>query len=184
MSFQPISLNLRQRESRENTKLSFPKFVKSKQLMKGLNDLINELENKTPFIAQKNVGVSQAPIGWHLEHALLALVKMISAVENSNPADYKKEFNLKRSIVLLLGKIPRGKAKVPDSVRPGEEINMANIKGLMEKARQKVNSFEKLSSDKFLKHPFFGDLQLKQARKIIAIHTNHHLQIINDIISK
>ncbi|MDZ4807910.1 MAG: DUF1569 domain-containing protein [Bacteroidota bacterium] len=152
--------------------------------MKSLFDLINELDNKTPFITQKNTAVSQVSIGWHLEHALLALVKMISAVENSNPEDYKKEFNQKRSIVLFWGKIPRGKAKVPDSVKPGEELSMANIKGLIEKAKQKVDSFEKLSSDKFFKHPVFGDLQIKQARKIIAIHTNHHLQIINDIISK
>jgi hypothetical protein len=107
---------------------------------------------------------------------------MISAVEHSNPADYKWEFNLKRSIVLGLGKIPRGKAKVPDSVKPAEEINMANIIGLMEKAKQKAASFEKLSEDKFFTHPVFGDVQIKQARRIIAIHTHHHIKIINDII--
>ena len=63
--------------------------------MQSLAALVSGLENKTPFIAQKNISVSQAPVGWHLEHALLALVKMISAVEDSNPADYKKEFNVK-----------------------------------------------------------------------------------------
>lgn len=60
---------------------------------------------------------------------------MITAVEHSKPEDYKKEFNLKRSIVLLMEKIPRGKARVPDSVKPGEEISIANIKGLIEKAK-------------------------------------------------
>ncbi len=151
--------------------------------MKSLVELINELENKLPFIAQKKETVSQVTVGWHLEHSLLALIKMITAVEHSNPADYKKEFNLKRSIVLTLGKIPRGKAKVPDSVKPGEEINMANIAGLIDKAKQKAALFEKLSPDKFFKHPVFGDLQVKKARRIIAIHTYHHIKIINDIIS-
>ena len=151
--------------------------------MKSLVALINELENKLPFIEQKNEAVSQVTVGWHIEHSLLALIKMIAAVEHSNPGDYKKEFNLKRSIVLTLGKIPRGKAKVPDSVKPAAEINMVNIKGLLEKAKQKVDLFEILSHDKFFTHPVFGDVQVKQARRIIAIHTNHHIRIINDIIS-
>lgn len=151
--------------------------------MKSLLSFINELENKLPFIEQKKEAVSQVTVGWHLEHSLLALIKMISAVEQSNPADIKKKFNLKRSLVLMLGKIPRGKAKVPDSVKPGAEINRATITGLLEKARQKAELFEKLNSDKFFTHPVFGDLQVNQARKIMAIHTNHHIEIIKDIIS-
>ena len=151
--------------------------------MKSLVVLINELENKLPFIDQKKETVSQVTVGWHLEHSLLALIKMISAVEQSNPADYKKEFKLKRFIVLMLGKIPRGKAKVPDSVKPGAEINRATITGLIEKARQKAELFEKLSQDKFFTHPVFGNLKVNQARKIMAIHTDHHIKIIKDIIS-
>jgi hypothetical protein len=150
--------------------------------MKSLLALINELENKLPFIEQKKETVSQVTVGWHIEHSLLALIKMISAVEHSNPADYKWKFNLKRSIVLGLGKIPRGKARVPDSVKPAGEISVANIMGLLEKAKQKAASFEKLGQDKFFTHPVFGDVQVKQARRIIAIHTHHHLKIINDII--
>ncbi len=150
--------------------------------MKSLIVLITELENKLPFIEKKNETVSQVTVGWHLEHSLLALIKMISAVEHSNPFDYKKKFNLKRSVVLMLGKIPRGRAKVPDSVRPAEEIDMANIRGLIEKAKEKAALFEKLSKDKFFTHPVFGDVQVKQARPIIAIHTYHHLKIINDIL--
>ncbi len=150
--------------------------------MKSLDVLLNELESKLPFIEQKNKAVSQVTVGWHLEHSLLALVKMITAVEHSNPADYKWKFNFKRSIVLGLGKIPRGKAKVPDSVNPAEDTSEAGIKPLIEKARQKVELFEKLSNDKFFKHPVFGDVQVKQAHRIIAIHTHHHIKIINDII--
>jgi hypothetical protein len=151
--------------------------------MKSLAVLINELENKLPFVEQKKETVSKVSVGWHLEHSLLALIKMISAVEHSNPADYKREFNLKRFIVLTAGRIPRGRAKVPDSVKPGNEINKAGIKGLLEKAKQKADLFEQSNKDQFFKHPVFGDLKLKQARKVIAIHTIHHIKIINDIIS-
>ena len=151
--------------------------------MKSLASLIDELENKLPFIEQKNESVSKASVGWHLEHSLLALVKMITAVEQSNPADYKWKLNFRRSVVLMTGKFPRGRGKAPDAVKPGEEITKANITGLIEKAKQKAKLFETLSNDKFFKHPLFGDLRGKQARRIIVIHTYHHIKIINDIIS-
>lgn len=150
--------------------------------MKSLLALINELETKLPFIEHKKESVSQASVGWHIEHSLLALIKMISAVEHSNPEDYKWKFNAKRTIVLFVNKFPRGRAKAPDAVKPGEVINKDTITPLLSKAKQKVELFEKLSKDKFFTHPVFGDLRVKQARKIIAIHTCHHIKIINDII--
>ncbi len=151
--------------------------------MKTLLALINDLETKLPFIEQKKEAVSQVTVGWHLEHSLLALVRMITAVEKSNPADYKWKLNLRRSVVLMIGKFPRGRGKAPDAVKPGGEITIANINGLIEKAKQKAELFETLSNDKFFKHPLFGDLRGKQARRIIVIHTYHHIKIINDIIS-
>lgn len=152
--------------------------------MKSLTSLVAELETKLTFIEKKNKAVSQASVGWHLEHTLLALIKMITAVEHSTPADYKAKFNLKRFIVLLLGKIPRGKAKVPDAVNPPSETDIENVKGLIEKAKQKAIQFEQLNSGKFFTHPVFGDLRVKQARKVIAIHTQHHINIVDDIIKR
>lgn len=150
--------------------------------MKTLATLVTELENAMPFMGQKKASVSQVSVGWHIEHSLLALIKMASATEHSNPADFKSSFNWKRSLVLMMGKIPRGKAKVPSSVKPGDEISEATIKPLLEKAKEKVALFKTLSSDKYFTHPVFGDVKLNKARKIIAIHTQHHINIINDIL--
>jgi hypothetical protein len=152
--------------------------------MKSLAALVNELEAKLPFAGQTNDSVSRVPVGWHIEHSLLALIKMISAVEHSNPAAYKWKFNIKRTIVLTMGKIPRGKARVPDSVKPAAELSISNINGLLTKAKQKAEQFEKLPRDQFFTHPVFGNVRLKQAGRVIAIHTIHHLKIINDILGK
>ena len=76
------------------------------------------------------------------------------------------------------------KSALPQAVKPGGETSTETLKPLIEKAKQKAESFEKLSSGKFFTHPVFGDLKLSKARKIILIHTNHHIKIINDIISK
>ncbi|NOT51249.1 MAG: hypothetical protein HOP10_08220 [Chitinophagaceae bacterium] len=152
--------------------------------MKSLSGLVDELETKLPFIEQKKESVSQATVGWHIEHSLLALIKMISAAEHSNPEDYKWKFSIKLTVVLLLNKFPRGMAKAPDAVKPGEVISKDTIVPLLSKAKQKAELFEKLSRNKFFTHPFFGDLRVKQARRIIAIHTQHHARIINDILKK
>ena len=150
--------------------------------MKTLTALITELENAMLYIEQKNAAISQVSVGWHIEHSLLALIKMITATEHSNPAEYKKTFNWKRSLVLTMGKIPRGKARVPSSVNPGDEVSETTIKPLLEKAKQKVELFETLSSDKYFTHPVFEDVKLNKARRVIAIHTIHHIKIINDIL--
>lgn len=150
--------------------------------MKTLAALVTELENAMPFMEQKNAAISQVSVGWHIEHSLLALIKMASATEHSNPADFKNSFNWKRSLVLTMGKIPRGKARVPSSVKPGDEVSEATIKPLLEKAKQKAELFETLSSDKYFTHPVFGDVKVNRARRIIAIHTIHHIKIINEIL--
>ena len=150
--------------------------------MKTLATLVTDLENALPFLDKKNEAISQVTVGWHIEHSLLALIKMITATEHSNPAEYKKRFNWKRTLVLTIGKIPRGKARVPSSVKPGDEVSEATIKPLLEKAKQKVELFETLSSDKYFTHPVFEDVKLYKARRVIAIHTIHHIKIINDIL--
>lgn len=150
--------------------------------MKSLERLIEDLEKKIPFISNKNEFVSKATVGWHIEHTLLALVKMISAIEHSTPTEFINKFNFKRSIVLRLGMFPRGKANAPTSVKPSQPISEESIRPLLEKAKQKAKLLEGLESDKFFTHPVFGDLRLKKARTIISIHTKHHLKIINDIL--
>jgi hypothetical protein len=62
-------------------------------------------------------------------------------------------------------------------------MNLANITGLFEKAKQKTELFEKLPRNKFFTHPVFGDVRLRQAGRVIVIHTDHHIKIINDILA-
>ena len=112
--------------------------------MKRLAALIAELENYLPDIQKENKTISQGSVGWHVEHSLLSLIKMISVIEDSDPALYKRQFNIKRLFVLITGMIPRGSAKAPQSVLPGEEINPSTILPLMEKAKEKIIVFEQL----------------------------------------
>jgi hypothetical protein len=152
--------------------------------VQSLTGLIAQLESYLSYIDKKNEAVSQVPVGWHIEHSLLAVIKMITAVENSDPSLYKKQFNSRRILVLTIRKFPRGVAKAPASVMPGEIISLSTILQLIEKAKEKIIVLEKLGKDKYFTHPVFGDLRLNNARKSIVIHTIHHLKIIKDIIDK
>jgi hypothetical protein len=51
------------------------------------------------------------------------------------------------------------------------------------KARNAITTLELISKDHFFTHPYFGDLKKKQTILFLEIHTQHHLEIIEDIIS-
>ncbi len=150
--------------------------------MKELQSLINELELRVAESDRSDSRISVSNVGWHIEHSLLVLSAITDALASSNPADFKRSFNLIRIMVFTFGKIPRGKGKAPGSVMPKEIINRAILLNHIEKTKIKIRDIEKLESDRFFKHPFFGDLKLRQTIKFLHIHTKHHLNIINDIL--
>lgn len=150
--------------------------------MDKLLQLIQEMENKIPQSQVCNTTVSKASVGWHIEHSLLTIHAIIKALKNSNPNNYQKTFNLKRMLVYAFNKFPRGKAKAPDVVLPKNEITADIIKTHLEKIRAKINGLHDLNPNSFFAHHVFGQLNLKQTKKLFLIHTQHHLHIINDMI--
>jgi len=129
-----------------------------------------------------NSSVSSANVGWHIEHSLLVIIKMISALTASDPAQYKWKFNLARAIVFTINKFPRGKGKAPDAVNP-KQIEKTDFDSLFTKTREKIEELKKADPNKFYEHNIFGVLNKKNTFIVLDIHTNHHIQIIEDVIS-
>ena len=150
--------------------------------MTTLSTLINELETKIPHSEKSNSAISKSPVGWHIQHSLLAALQIINAVEKSNPADYKYKFSLPKFLVYTLNKIPRGKAKAPESVRPKETFNTDDLRKDIQLLKNRLAILDTLQPANFFKHPYFGNLNLKATVKMLQLHTKHHLDIINDII--
>ena len=151
--------------------------------MKKLQKYLAELETKIPNLEDYNPTVSKSNVGWHIEHILLTNKMIIEAVEKSNPANYKWSFKLSRIVVFTMNKIPRGRAKAPKVVVPktyDEQTLLEHLKIVT----LKIQALENISSDKYFDHPYFGNLRLTKTIKFLEIHTNHHLEIINDIIEK
>lgn len=153
--------------------------------MKKLDNFLDQLEAKIPHHEKLHEGISKANVAWHIEHSLLTLDRITNALIQSNPNDYKWTFNIARLFVFATKKIPRGRAKAPKSVQPKEgSISADQLLKHVADTRNKCAALYTISKDQYFDHPFFGNLKLKQAIKVLEIHTQHHLNIIEDIIKK
>jgi hypothetical protein len=150
--------------------------------MTTLAALVEELETKVQHREKLNNAVSNASVGWHIQHSLLVALRIIDAVERSNPADYQYKFSLPRFLVYTLNKIPRGKAKAPEAVMPGEKISTTEMQGQIQFLKTRIAVLNNLQPSSYFKHARFGNLNLKATKKMLQLHTKHHLHIINDII--
>ncbi|MEQ1552878.1 MAG: hypothetical protein ABL929_01800 [Ferruginibacter sp.] len=145
---------------------------------------LQKVETKFIFAERQNTKISAANVGWHIEHIILANNRIIDATKASNPADYKWKFDKNRFFAFLLKKFPRGRAKAPKASLPVSEFNEAEVKLKLELAKQKILELDNLSATHYLDHPFFGKTKLSGVKKVLLIHTNHHLKIIADIIKQ
>jgi hypothetical protein len=152
--------------------------------MQKLDKLIQELEANIANFETVNLAVSKASIGWHIDHCLIILSRVISALEKSNPDDYKPKFNWKRVLVFATNTVSRGKIKAPSVALPEGEITEALLKQHLEKVKAKILKIETFHKNSFFPHPFLNDLNVKQTQKFLVLHTTHHLKIIRDILKK
>jgi hypothetical protein len=152
--------------------------------MNKLSALINELETKLPYSDKLNTLISQSSVGWHIQHTVLAANRIIDAISHSNPQNYKWKFNVSRTIVFALNKIPRGKGKAPASALPQQPFNAASLLQDIQLLKSKIQSLSNLQPNNYFEHPYFGHLNVKGTKKMLTIHTQHHIAIINDIIQK
>ena len=150
--------------------------------MNSLNNLLLQLENHIPNFEKTNSKISNSTIGWQIDHCLLVINGVMSQIEISNPTEFQSKFNFNRFMVFTTGKIPRGKIRAPKVVTPFDVATAEELKSKIEIAKNNISKLNNLPKNSFFKHPFLSNLNLKQTEKFIAIHTKHHLKIIEDIL--
>ena len=150
--------------------------------MKNLDAILPELANYIADHKQSNHAISEVAVGWHLEHSLLVIKQITATVAQSEPKLYKSKFNVKRFVVFLTKTIPRGKANAPKVVIPTEEITVDSLQESLKNTYQAITYLKDCEEKQYFMHPFFGQLNKKQTIKFLAIHTEHHLKIVRDIL--
>ena len=150
--------------------------------MRKLQEHIEELESYIPVYSSHNPNVSAANVGWQVGHSFKVIISVCKALKHSDPKDYKKTFNWKRSLALTIGRFPRGRAKSPKYTRPDANIAPPELNKLLVQVREIILELDDLSPNSSFPHPIFGSLNLSQAKNFLALHTYHHLLIIRDIV--
>lgn len=151
------------------------------ELVFKLQNQLEELEANMVDFELTNEAVSSASVGWHIEHSLLVIEGVIETLKTSDPKLFKKKFNLKKKIIYLLGKFPRGKARAPKSVRPSEQMDKIQTEKRLDRLKLAITELLKLDTGVFFKHPIFGNLRLLDSVRFLELHTEHHLKIIRGI---
>jgi hypothetical protein len=150
--------------------------------MNQFQNILLQLENHIPNLEKTNSKISSSSIGWQIDHCLLVINGIISQLEVSNPSEYRSKFNLPKFLVFTTGKIPRGKARAPKIAMPVDVATANELQSKIELAKKNILKLNSFPINAHFKHPFFGDLNTKQTEKFLAIHTKHHLKIIEDIL--
>lgn len=148
--------------------------------------LEKELETISTTIThykKQNNTVSKSGIGWHLDHSLKVVLAISESLKKSDSKKYKWTFSFLRTIIFIIGRFPRGKAKAPKTTTSNEQIDESKLLSQFTLVKKQLLEIEKLPKNSNFKHPIFGVLNLKQAIKFLRLHTQHHLKITNEIIS-
>ncbi|MFK7923659.1 MAG: DUF1569 domain-containing protein [Bacteroidia bacterium] len=141
-----------------------------------------EWEKHIPQKAALDTTVSHVSVAWHLDHGLKVINSISTALQKSDPSQFKRQINFTRMAVFLGGAMPRGVGKAPESVQPPEQILTEDILSQLDEARSNIDQFKTLAIDAHFDHPVFGTLNRDQVLRFLEIHTEHHLKIIRDIL--
>lgn len=146
-----------------------------------LSDELAKIESAIEFRDRINPDISRADIAWHLDHMLKVINGIYHSISQSDPEQFKPDFNFKRKIIFTIGNIPRGKGKSPKSVLPPEKIKTKDIVKQLDQAKENLMNVNSLKKDQYFSHYIFGILNKEKTKRFLEIHTNHHLKIVRDI---
>lgn len=143
---------------------------------------LSELESYIPQLEKTNSKITHSNIGWQIDHSLRVIRGVAKQLEDSNPSEFTSKFNFSKFVVMTTKHIPRGKAKAPKAVQNENPITEETIKEFLEKTKTQISKIEGLDKNSYFPHPYFGNMNKKEAIRFIGIHTEHHLKIIRDML--
>lgn len=147
-------------------------------------ETLDRLESHIPHAATNNENVSKWSVGMQIEHCLLGTYGICKAVAQSERYTGKIKKGIPRRYVFLTGTIPRGRGRAPEAGLPKEATTPAELTAFLEKVRGQVTAAVNANADGYWNHFIFGIMKRDDALKFVAIHNNHHLKIIADILAK
>ncbi|UOE48605.1 DinB family protein [Mucilaginibacter sp. SMC90] len=157
---------------------------------KAIDAALDEYRRQLDLIPDELFDVTPPDGSWsfaevysHIMQATLGSSIALERCTHGNCEPTKKGINWEGRILLLLGKFPPVKTKVPNAVNDkmaANKISKEDAKNLIIKCRKRVDTTAPLipasSNASKYKHPRLGMLNAKQWFKFIRIHLQHHLK--------
>ncbi|MEA2491245.1 MAG: hypothetical protein QOH21_3037 [Acidobacteriota bacterium] len=121
----------------------------------------------------------------HLDHLIRVCTSIVELLLDPAARPLSRKINVIGRVILHAGRIPRGRAAAPKQFiaeRTATAQLLASLDALeMAIARIPIADIPK-RTDATVKHPRFGGLTPSQALRFVAIHNDHHLRIIADML--
>ena len=150
--------------------------------MKKIYHRLQQLKDFISFSDMVNPLVSNASVGWHIQHSLMVINEVSNALLHCDLPAYKSKYSFAKTYVLVLGIIPRGKVNAPRMVTPAGDITKEILLANANDTSALLASLASVSPSAYFTHPMFGHIKLRRGLRFLSIHTHHHLKIISDIL--
>ena len=144
-------------------------------------------------VAHIDTPISKWSVGQHLHHVALVTGTIATFVKSilrgrGEPGFPDPEQAAAARAIFETGRIPRGKAKAPEGAIPEAAPDGDLIRAAVEKARDCWSSLldqhaEMENCIGRLPHPALGPLTAAEWARFTAVHAEHHLRIVEEILS-
>ena len=128
-------------------------------------------------------GVSGWCPGEHFDHLLKVTSSILKRIPSTDVLP--NGISLPGRLSLALGWIPRGIGKAPERVK-GVRCTDTELAGLLANVESLLDAADTTAIDAArspnVPHPVFGGLTPTQALRFVAVHNEHHLKIVRDIL--
>lgn len=122
----------------------------------------------------------------HLDHIVKVSASIVNRLLQMDAPPTKGVSALGR-IILAVGRIPRGRGNAPERLR-GARLSAADLHASVAKLEEKLGLLSDVhlaeKRGPIVPHPRFGGLRPAQALRFAAVHNDHHLRIIEDILKR
>lgn len=122
----------------------------------------------------------------HLDHIVKVSASIVNRLLQMDAPATKGISPLGR-IILAVGRIPRGRGNAPKRLR-GARISAADLHASVARLEEKLEMLSDVhlaeKRGPIVPHPRFGGLRPAQALRFTAVHNDHHLRIIEDILRR
>lgn len=149
--------------------------------MKKLHNILDYFETILDKTDVENKDISSSSVGWHIEHTLVSIDLIIKAIEKTPESPYKPIHSFSKYFILITGKITRGRAKAPNFTLP-KSFNKNELESHIKETRKRIKLLNSIPSHHYFTHPYFGPMNVFETKRILYIHSWHHVKIIKDII--